>query len=638
MKPSKMIGGDYSLELNNIFHTGQVEPASCFQRLFGSVQTGLILKDITLEVRAGEVMAILGSKGSGKRALLEVIARRSKGLSRGQILLDGRPLTQAMFNQCCAYVGHRADLVPSLSVQQTLHYAANLSIGSQVSGYVKDSRVRQVLADLALSQVSRHSVEALTEGEYRRLVIGTQLVKDPVLLLLDEPTAGLDPLTTYLVVSMVSSHAKRRGRAVILTMEKPRSDVFPFLERVAYLCLGDLVYAGPTRMMLDYFRAVGFPCPEMENPLMYYLCLSTVDRRSRERFVESNAQIVALVEKFKMEGAPYRKSSAMSVLLGSPPNDHQPNSHPYPYSAQGSSTTQIGMTLYQRQFASTFGCSWQALFYLSARLIAMPIAFLLVWIFFHDIKDYQTTFMSRSGLLLTCITTTYLTSIFTTAYTFAPHRTRYYQENQDGTYNGPLFLVSYFTFSLPLAFLTVSGSSAILYHLMKFDDWTELSLFAAVLLSCYLFAEQLVVAVMAISRNPYNTSVFCIYIVSVMIVLGSGMLRSYRGMSEWLSWVTYATQTRYAGAYLTAQAFDGRQQYNGLPQSAEQNCSIPAAEPFVCRYPDGASYVNERYPATVADPQINLVASFVFPVAAAVFNILLYVAPLPSYVKAKFRE
>lgn len=63
MKPSKMIGGDYSLELNGIFHTGQVEPASCFQRLFGSVQTGLILKDITLEVRAGEVMAILGSKG-----------------------------------------------------------------------------------------------------------------------------------------------------------------------------------------------------------------------------------------------------------------------------------------------------------------------------------------------------------------------------------------------------------------------------------------------------------------------------------------------------------------------------------------------------------------------------------------------
>lgn len=110
-------------------------------------------------------------------------------------------------------------------------------------------------------------------------------------------------------------------------------------------------------------------------------------------------------------------------------------------------------------------------------------------------------------------------------------------------------------------------------------------------------------------------------------------------MSEWLTWVTYITQSRYAGAYLTAQAFDGRQQYTGLWQNAEHNCSVPvAAEQFTCRYPDGSSYVNERYPATVADPQINLVASFLFPVAAAVFNILLYVAPLPSYIKAKFRE
>ena len=60
------------------------------------------------------------------------------------------------------------------------------------------------------------------------------------------------------------------NRIVLLTMEKPRSDIFPFLDRVTYLCLGDVVYTGATRMMLDYFRAIGFPCPELENPLMYY--------------------------------------------------------------------------------------------------------------------------------------------------------------------------------------------------------------------------------------------------------------------------------------------------------------------------------------------------------------------------------
>ena len=60
-------------------------------------------------------------------------------------------------------------------------------------------------------------------------------------------------------------------------MEKPRSDIFPFLDRVTYLCLGDVVYTGATRMMLDYFRSIGFPCPELENPLMYYCKYAYLD-------------------------------------------------------------------------------------------------------------------------------------------------------------------------------------------------------------------------------------------------------------------------------------------------------------------------------------------------------------------------
>ena len=66
-----------------------------------------------------------------------------------------------------------------------------------------------MLADLALSPVAGHEVETLSQSEYRRLSIGVQLVRDPVVLLLDEPTWDLDPLNTYFVISILANHAKK---------------------------------------------------------------------------------------------------------------------------------------------------------------------------------------------------------------------------------------------------------------------------------------------------------------------------------------------------------------------------------------------------------------------------------------------
>lgn len=171
-------------------------------------------------------MAILGSKGSGKRALLDVIAKRADGRGRGSVLLNGAPLTKNLFHQRCAYMTHQVDFIPGLSVSQTLHYTPTI-----LSGYLKSSKVRQILADLALSQVSNKKVENLNISERRRLAIGIQLVRDPVMLLLDEPTQGLDPLAAYLLISILSNTAKKTGCGILLSLEKPRSDVFPFLDR-----------------------------------------------------------------------------------------------------------------------------------------------------------------------------------------------------------------------------------------------------------------------------------------------------------------------------------------------------------------------------------------------------------------------
>eukprot|EP00094_Tigriopus_californicus_P010313 TCALIF_09948-PA protein Name:"Similar to Abcg5 ATP-binding cassette sub-family G member 5 (Rattus norvegicus)" AED:0.33 eAED:0.39 QI:0/0/0/1/0.75/0.8/5/0/476 len=329
------MASDYVLEVANVFHSGQVEKGTQIQKLIGAIRTGVILKDVSMSSFGGELSAVLGSKGSGKRAFLDVISRRAQGPTRGQIMLNGVPMSMRLFQDSCGFVGKSQDLLHGLTVRQTLSFTIELSLGSKISADSKSSRVKQILADFALTDLRNRLVEDLNKSEYRRLAIAKNLVRDPVLLLLDEPTNDLNPLDAYFVISILANHAKQNNRIIILTIEKPRSDIFPFLDRATYLCLGDVVYTGPTRMMLEYFRSIGFPCPELENPLMYYrklwirtlmpryvedgthptylpifsVCLSTVDRRSRERFVESNNQIASLVEKFKIEGVHYQHLS-----------------------------------------------------------------------------------------------------------------------------------------------------------------------------------------------------------------------------------------------------------------------------------------------------------------------------------------
>lgn len=113
--------------------------------MIGNIKTGVILKDVCMTVQSGEVLAVLGSKGtikywflvinsyiyltkmiksvgSGKKALLDVISRRVQGPTRGQILLNNQPMSLCLFQQRCGYVTHKCDLIPGLTVEQTLYY------------------------------------------------------------------------------------------------------------------------------------------------------------------------------------------------------------------------------------------------------------------------------------------------------------------------------------------------------------------------------------------------------------------------------------------------------------------------------------------------------------------------------------
>uniref|UniRef100_A0A2P2I991 ATP-binding cassette sub-family G member 5-like n=3 Tax=Hirondellea gigas TaxID=1518452 RepID=A0A2P2I991_9CRUS len=645
-----MMSSEFGLELLSVYHTGPVEPGSCLQKVMGNVPTGVILKEVSLQVQSGELMAILGSKGSGKRALLEVISRRAQGPTRGQILLRKLPMSLRLFQESCGYVSHTTQLHEALTARQTLTYAASLSLSSEISCSMLSSRVAQVLADLALTQVTNHFVHQLTPSEYRRLVIATQIIKDPLVLLLDEPAWGLDPLNTYLLISILSNHAKKYSRIVVVTMEKPRSDIFPFLDRVTYLCLGDVVYTGSTRLMLDYFRGIGFPCPELENPLMYYLCLSTVDRRSRDRFIDSNNQIAALVERFKVEGGPFRKYSG-------PVEADSAAEHKVPLFSYGRpGVISVIWTLFCRSYSLLLPSNRAGLQEFFLRMLLLPCYFFLLWNFYFPLQSQQRSFQSRGGLLFNCLAGTALLSAAATAKTFSGHRTRYYHEARSGLYRGPLFLVAYFFFAAPISYISVMAASSIVFFGLGLaehnpevagmggTDWMGWLVFGSVLWAVWGFVQQQTIALMLVVRSSYNAASTSVTITIVYLLIGAATIRSLTGIPDWLYYLSHINVFRYSSAVLHEQLFLDR--LIALPANDSVTCPDNNAE-FGCRYRNGTYYLLERYhfPQTGIDQDRqdidlwnNMGFSFIFYASMLIANLVLYLIPLPAFIKTKFRE
>ncbi|XP_065337715.1 ATP-binding cassette sub-family G member 5 [Cloeon dipterum] len=611
------------LELCNIFHTGQVESGGCLKRLSGRVRSGLVLKDVSFVVHSGELLAVLGSKGSGKRALLDVISGRAEGATRGQVLLNGTPLDASDFQKCGAYVGKRNDLLTGLTTEQTLLYAAALELGSKVSNYVRRARVKQVLADLALTHVAYRGVDSLDNSEYRRLVIGVQIIKDPILLLLDEPTAGLSPLHAYLVLSMLANHARNCGRIVILSMERPRSDVFPFLDRVAILCLGDVVYAGRTTLLLDYFQQIGFPCSELENPLMYYLCLSTVDRRSRDLFMDSTQQIASLVEKFKIQGSAYSHDIAGVPL--SPERGHK-----LPLCVLGRpGALKKFWALFCRQTATTFNLRLSGLRSLFLQLFLLPIVCASTMQSLSTLLDYQRSYSSVSGLCFIILAISYYSASLVTSLLYPELRTRFYQEKRDGLCSGSQVVISSTLLGLPLSAASAALSAGLIIWLTgnHYDNW--LVLFGAIL-ATVLAVEQQTKAILIYLQDSLTAFLCTSLIFAMALILSSGTLRAQGGMPGWLQFLTTVAQPHYTSTALhQALLADSI----AAPHNATLAC--PVFNSPECRFKDGMDFYTERLGPDIGYSQA---VAFLFPLAGFIFNLILYSLPLPEYIKQKQRE
>jgi ABC-type lipoprotein export system ATPase subunit len=197
-----------------------------------------VLGDVSLQVDAGEVVAVLGRSGSGKSTLLHLLG----GLDApdaGQILLAGQDITKQRPRALARVrLRHIGFVFQSFQLIEELSGEENVLLPARLPGALRggEQRARRLIAELGLTEIAGRRPHELSGGEQQRLAIARALVNDPELVLADEPTGNLDQDNGAIVLELLRGLT---DRAVVIVTHEPEAAAIA--DRVLHLNDGRLV-------------------------------------------------------------------------------------------------------------------------------------------------------------------------------------------------------------------------------------------------------------------------------------------------------------------------------------------------------------------------------------------------------------
>jgi putative ABC transport system ATP-binding protein len=201
------------------------------------------LAGISLEVRQGQFLAIMGASGSGKSTLLHLMAGLATA-DGGRVLVNGTDLTDMNDNKLTLFrrrniglVFQSFNLIPTLSAEENVMLPLMLD---GRNGELGSKKVDDLLRSLGLSDRRRHRPDAMSGGEQQRVAIGRALVTDPAVILADEPTGNLDSANSHAVCELLRDLSTTQGKTIVMVTHEPT--VAAYAREVAVLKDGKLVH------------------------------------------------------------------------------------------------------------------------------------------------------------------------------------------------------------------------------------------------------------------------------------------------------------------------------------------------------------------------------------------------------------
>lgn len=215
------------------------------------------LHNLTMTLRGGELVAVMGGSGAGKTTFLSILNGSIRPQS-GTLEINGRSICEQEARNLIGFVPQDDLLIEELTVYQNLYYTARLCFDG-MSEEELDTRVVNLLKDLGLDKARDLVVgsplnKVISGGQRKRLNIALELIREPSVIFLDEPTSGLSSSDTENVMGLLKEQTSH-GKLVVLNIHQPSSDVYKLFDRLCLLDLGGYpIYDGNPIDAVTYFK------------------------------------------------------------------------------------------------------------------------------------------------------------------------------------------------------------------------------------------------------------------------------------------------------------------------------------------------------------------------------------------------
>ncbi|KAM9237573.1 broad substrate specificity ATP-binding cassette transporter ABCG2 [Dugong dugon] len=542
-----------------------------------------ILKDINGIMRPG-LNAILGPTGGGKSSLLDVLAARKDphGLS-GDVLIDGAP-RPSNFKCNSGYVVQDDVVMGTLTVRENLQFSAALRLPTTMKNREKNERINKIIQELGLekvadSKVGTQFIRGVSGGERKRTSIGMELITDPSILFLDEPTTGLDSSTANAVLLLLKRMSKQ-GRTIIFSIHQPRYSIFKLFDSLTLLASGRLMFHGPAQEALGYFASAGYNCEPYNNPADFFLDVINGDSsavmlnrdedsepRGAEELSQNGKTIMEKLAEFYAISTFFRETK--TELDGLFRVQKKKKSSAFKEITYATSFCHQLRWITRRSLKNLLGNPQASI----AQLIVTAILALIIGAIFYGIENDQTGIQNRAGVLFFLTTNQCFNSV-SAVELFVVEKKLFIHEYISGYYRvSSYFFGKLASDLLPMRMLPSIIFTCIIYFLLGLKPTAEAFFIMMFSLMMVAYTASSMGLAVAAGQSVVSVATLLMTICFVFMMLFSGLLVNLRTIVPWLSWLQYFSIPRYGYVALQHNEFLGQHFCPDLNATTNSTCN-----------------------------------------------------------------